>query len=72
MKTAIAATLAIAAIAALLWIGGEVHRSNCYAAGHSTCSALPWESGEGQRGKLEVVTYEPTIQDEFDHFRQEP
>lgn len=46
MKIA-ALLFALGAVAALVWIGGEIHRSNCYSAGRTTCSVLPWDGGSG-------------------------
>lgn len=31
----------------LAWVGGELHRENCEHAGRVSCSALPWDGGQG-------------------------
>jgi hypothetical protein len=38
--------VALCAVAALLWVGGELHRSNCLREGRSGCSVLAWKSGK--------------------------
>ena len=32
----------------LLWIGGELHRSNCIRQGRVACSVLPWDNGNAK------------------------
>jgi hypothetical protein len=32
-------------VVGLLWIGGELHRSNCIRQGRVACSVLPWDQG---------------------------
>lgn len=44
--------LAILATAAVLWAGGEQHRSNCIEQGHAGCSVLPWNAGHARRSAL--------------------
>jgi hypothetical protein len=40
-----ALAVAVLAVVALFWISGELHSSNCLAAGHTNCSVLPWDNG---------------------------
>lgn len=39
--------IAIAALAsaAILWVGGEMHRNNCISSGKQDCTVLPWDQG---------------------------
>jgi hypothetical protein len=38
--------LAVVGIAAILWVGGELHRQNCLRSGRVACSVLPWDKGK--------------------------
>jgi hypothetical protein len=33
-------------VGCLLWIAGELHRQNCVEQNRTSCSVLPWDSGE--------------------------
>jgi hypothetical protein len=52
-KTALLAALILAV--PLLWVAGEMHRSNCIREGLSACSVLPWENGEFHGVKVKPV-----------------
>jgi hypothetical protein len=57
---------ALAAVVALLWIGGEQHRENCVRGHRTACSVLPWDSGDKAKRGSWVDQYAPKRRGFFD------
>lgn len=63
MKAAAFGLLAVVAVAALLWTGGETHRANCVRDGHTDCSMLVWKDGKPKPRKPRSQTLPPGLCD---------